>query len=156
RATRPAGRRARSRDLAQARAREPRDRAAPAALAARPGEHELRGDQADHRLADRHREEQVASSAHGPARTLPRPATGDPMTADEARGLFSAALDQELDEQQTPAFAAALAKDAELAREYEAFVATFTQAQVEAATAPVPDLLPAVQRRLRARSRGRF
>lgn len=78
------------------------------------------------------------------------------MTPDEARELFSAAFDQELDEAQAPAFAAALAADAELAREYEAFVVTVTQAQVEAASAKVPDLLPAVQRRLRARSRGRF
>jgi anti-sigma factor RsiW len=79
------------------------------------------------------------------------------MTAEQARELFSAAFEHELDESQASAFAAALAQDPELAREYDAFVATFELARQEPPGAsPGPNLLPGVQRRLRARSRGRF
>lgn len=78
------------------------------------------------------------------------------MTADEARELFSDAFEQELEPEQRAAFEAALAGDAELAGEYEAFAATLSRAQSEGELPPVPDLLPKVQRRLRARSRGRF
>lgn len=78
------------------------------------------------------------------------------MTADEVRELFSAAYDGELDAQQKPAFEAALARDAELAGEYAAFRAMLEGARNDPAETPAPDLLPGVQRRLRARSRGRF
>jgi anti-sigma factor RsiW len=80
------------------------------------------------------------------------------MTAAEARELFSAAYERELDGPQAEAFAAALEADPELAREYEAFVATLGFARAGAAPPPdrAPNLLPGVQRRLRARSRGRF
>jgi len=80
------------------------------------------------------------------------------MTAAEARELFSAAYEGELDAPQAEAFAAALAASGELAREYEAFVATLGFARASAAEPPVrgPNLLPGVQHRLRARSRGRF
>jgi anti-sigma factor RsiW len=80
------------------------------------------------------------------------------MTAAEARELFSAAYERELDGPQAEAFAAALEADPELAREYEAFVATlgFARAGAVAPQVREPNLLPGVQRRLRARSRGRF
>jgi hypothetical protein len=80
------------------------------------------------------------------------------MTAAEARELFSAAYEGELDSTQAESFAAALAADGELAREYESFVATLGLARAHAGerAARGPNLLPGVQRRLRARSRGRF
>jgi anti-sigma factor RsiW len=80
------------------------------------------------------------------------------MTAAEARELFSAAYEGELDATQADAFAAALAADDALAGDYEAFVATLGFARARAAEPPArgPNLLPGVQHRLRARSRGRF
>lgn len=84
------------------------------------------------------------------------------MTADEARALFSDAYDGELDAEQKAAFDALLASDAALASEYAAFckllgsMASELDAAAAPTEAPAPDLLPGVQRRLRARSRGRF
>lgn len=78
------------------------------------------------------------------------------MTSEQARELFSSAFERELDEPQAQEFAAALAQDAELAREYEAFVATLELARRAAGARAEPNLLPGVQQRLRARSRGRF
>ena len=82
------------------------------------------------------------------------------MTPAEARELFSAAFERELDAAQQQAFDAALAADAQLAREYQAFTAMLELARGSGADTapdePVPDLLPGVQQRLRARSRGRF
>jgi hypothetical protein len=95
------------------------------------------------------------------------------MTAAQARELFSEAYEHELDPAQAEAFAAALAADPELAREYDAFVATLSGivpalrggaasvrpargGESAAPEAAAPNLLPGVQRRLRARSRGRF
>lgn len=91
------------------------------------------------------------------------------MTPDEARASFSAAFERELDGAEQRAFDAALQANPELAREYQAFVALLELARGRAVTehadadAPgaagssrAPDLLPGVQRRLRARSKGRF
>jgi anti-sigma factor RsiW len=79
------------------------------------------------------------------------------MTPAEARELFSAALEGELDAARSRELQACLAADPELQREYAAFEATFAlvRARKEQA-APAPDLLAGVQERLRARSRGRF
>ncbi|HEY3393917.1 MAG TPA: hypothetical protein VGK58_14490 [Lacipirellulaceae bacterium] len=80
------------------------------------------------------------------------------MTADEARELFSAALDDELMPEEKQRFAAALERDVGLCAEYREFVACNAALRQVAAAGPtpVPDLLPGVQARLRARSRGRF
>jgi anti-sigma factor RsiW len=79
------------------------------------------------------------------------------MTANEARELFSAALDGELTPEEQQGLAAALEQDPRLRAEYREFIAcNHGLRQAAAASAPVPDLLPGVQSRLRARSRGRF
>jgi hypothetical protein len=78
------------------------------------------------------------------------------MTSNEARELFSAAYDTELDAAAQQAFAAALAADPVLAAEYEEFRTLLRAAAEEPEPAAAPDLLPGVQRRLRARSRGRY
>jgi anti-sigma factor RsiW len=79
------------------------------------------------------------------------------VTSEQARELFSVALDGELSPDERAAFDAALAADATLAEEYAAFRATLSAAQRSLAEpADTRDLLPGVQRRLRARSRGRF
>jgi anti-sigma factor RsiW len=85
------------------------------------------------------------------------------MTAAQARELFSEAYERELDPAQAEAFAAALAADPELARDYDAFVATLggiapalRGGESAAPATAAPNLLPGVQRRLRVRSRGRF
>jgi anti-sigma factor RsiW len=79
------------------------------------------------------------------------------MTSEQARELFSAAFEGELDEPRARELEAALDADPGLAREYAQFVATLHLVQrAPAADEPAPDLLPGVQRRLRARSRGRF
>jgi anti-sigma factor RsiW len=80
------------------------------------------------------------------------------MTSQEARELFSAAYDAELDAGTQRAFESALSDDAALAAEYEEFRALL-QAAAEGpgpVSSPAPDLLSGVQRRLRARSRGRY
>ena len=79
------------------------------------------------------------------------------MTSQEARELFSAAYDSELDPGTQAAFDSALAADAALATEYAEFRTLLTAAAEDSTPpGPTPDLLPGVQRRLRARSRGRF
>jgi anti-sigma factor RsiW len=78
------------------------------------------------------------------------------MTPDEARDAFSAAYDAQLDAEAQQAFDAALARDASLAAEYAEFRSLLQAAGFDVVSGPVPDLLPGVQRRLRARSRGRF
>lgn len=79
------------------------------------------------------------------------------MTSQEARDLFSAAYDTELAPDTQREFDAALANDANLASEYAEF-RTLLQAAAtdDVAITTTPDLLPGVQHRLRARSRGRF
>ena len=78
------------------------------------------------------------------------------MTAEQARELFSAAFDGELDDGEREAFERALRDDAALAQEYAAFRALLAQARSGQPPPAAPDLLPGVQRRLRQRSRGRF
>ena len=79
------------------------------------------------------------------------------MTSQEARELFSAAYDAELDTVTQTAFESALAADTSLATEYAEFRTLLTAAAEDSTPpGPTPDLLPGVQRRLRARSRGRF
>jgi anti-sigma factor RsiW len=82
------------------------------------------------------------------------------MTSAQARELFSAAVDAELDPAARAEFEAALLADPQLARDYASFGAMFARAGAEDAAAdadaPAPDLLAGVQRKLRERSRGRF
>jgi anti-sigma factor RsiW len=79
------------------------------------------------------------------------------VTPSEARDLFSAAYEAELDTQQRAAFDALIADDAALASEYAEFCETLRDAKNELlGTAPLPDILPNVQRALRVKSRGRF
>jgi len=81
------------------------------------------------------------------------------MTSDEARDLFGDALEPGLEGERKAAFEAALAGDEELRSEWEAYRAVVEGAARvgrRADDAPVPDLLPRVQSRIRARSRGRY
>ena len=79
------------------------------------------------------------------------------MTSQEARDLFSAAYDSELAPETQREFEAALESDTLLASEYAEFRTLLRAAAVDdVAITPTPDLLPGVQHRLRARSRGRF
>ena len=83
------------------------------------------------------------------------------MSPEEARALFSDAHDGELDAATRAALDAALAGDATLAEEYAAFGRMLALAREQpplpaALDGREPDLLPAVQRALRVRSRGRF
>ncbi|HKU44448.1 MAG TPA: hypothetical protein VJR89_40085 [Polyangiales bacterium] len=79
------------------------------------------------------------------------------MTSEQARELFSAAYDAELDAPTREAFDSALASDAALAAEYAEFRSLLEAAAEEPGPAAhAPDLLPGIQRRLRARSRGRY
>ncbi|MEC7525521.1 MAG: hypothetical protein VYE22_36895 [Myxococcota bacterium] len=80
------------------------------------------------------------------------------MTSDEARDLFSEALEGDLDEAQREAFDAALVADEELRVEYDEFVDTFALVSKmgEPEAIEVPNLLPKIQDRIRRRSRGRY
>jgi anti-sigma factor RsiW len=79
------------------------------------------------------------------------------MSPDDARALFSPALDGELDAATHAELQAAFAADPELAAEYAAFARTLELTRRAAdQPRPTPNLLPRVQRRLRAQSRGRF
>lgn len=80
------------------------------------------------------------------------------MTSDEARDLFSEALEGDLDEAQQEEFDAALAADEELRVEYDGFVDTFALVSKmgEPEAIEVPNLLPKIQDRIRRRSRGRY
>lgn len=78
------------------------------------------------------------------------------MTPEQARETFSAARDGELDATTRAEFEAALAADPALAQEYDSFVAFYAALRKAPGDTAAPDLLPGVQRRLRARSRGRF
>jgi anti-sigma factor RsiW len=76
------------------------------------------------------------------------------VTSDQARELFSAAYDEQLDAPEQQAFDATLENDPELAREYAAFCATLAAVHADAPTPP--DLLRGVQTRLRNASGGRY
>lgn len=85
------------------------------------------------------------------------------MTSDEARDLFGDVIEGTLDPAKKPAFEAALEADPELREELEAYrivvqgaAAIGREPEADTATEETPDLLPAVQSKLRARSRGRF
>jgi len=91
------------------------------------------------------------------------------MSADDARDRFGDALDGELGEGEQRLFDAALASDAELASEYEAYRAIVkgvasaaphvagVEGEPESTGGEVaPNLVPRVQDRLRRRSKGRF
>jgi len=79
------------------------------------------------------------------------------MSPDDVRALFSPALDGELDAATQAELQSALAADPALAAEYAAFARTLELTR-RAGDQPVatPNLLPRVQRRLRAQRRGRF
>jgi hypothetical protein len=79
------------------------------------------------------------------------------MTREEARDLFSAAWDGELGDARAE-FDALLAADAALRAEYDALTQSRAQAGSPLASdsEPAPDVLAGVQRKLRARSGGRF
>lgn len=81
------------------------------------------------------------------------------MTADEARDLFADAAEGNLGERRE-AFDAALAGDAELKEEYALYQqlmgTTRAMGDDEAHDAAAPAILPAVQKKIRVRSRGRF
>jgi anti-sigma factor RsiW len=81
------------------------------------------------------------------------------VTPDEAKERFSDALDGLLAPDDADAFERALGADAALRDEYERFRATFEA--VRGLATPPPrewsvDLLAGVQRKIRARSRGRY
>jgi len=95
------------------------------------------------------------------------------VTSAQARELFSDAYDAELDPETRAAFDAALAADEALRADWAHFRAALDLArnalgadggEAQAGPAPtpgsamghVPNLLPGVQQRLRARSRGRY
>lgn len=79
------------------------------------------------------------------------------MTPDEARDLMSDAFEGELDDARRAAFEAAIAADPELAAEWRAFQEGMRRTRaVGLDVAPSVRLLGGVQRRIRARSRGRF
>jgi len=80
------------------------------------------------------------------------------MTPDEARELFSEAYEGELSPERREAFDAALEADPELGADWEEFRALLDGAHAMAGEGEgdEPDLLGGVQRKIRARSRGRF
>jgi anti-sigma factor RsiW len=77
------------------------------------------------------------------------------MTADEARELFSAAYEGELDDATKAELEAALKADPALHADYEAFRNVLYAASRDLGN-DGPDLLSGVQKKLRARSKGRF
>ena len=77
------------------------------------------------------------------------------MTDDEAVEQFSAAYDGLLSADEQRVFDATLAADEELRREYAEFCRMLKDAQRLTAV-EAPNLLPGIQGKLRARSRGRF
>ena len=78
------------------------------------------------------------------------------MTREQARELFSRALDAELAAEERSAFESALATDAELSREFARLRELQHAAAALKDTSPKVDLLGSVQHKLRARSGGRF
>lgn len=78
------------------------------------------------------------------------------MTSEQARQLFDAALDDELDPETKREFYQALAEDRMLESEFSALRDVVKGAALLQATTPSVDLLGSVQEKLRARSGGRF
>lgn len=77
------------------------------------------------------------------------------MKVEEARALFDAALDDELDPDARAEFELALATDAQLREDYERHRALFAATGALGRVSQV-DLLAGVQHKLRARSGGKF
>ena len=77
------------------------------------------------------------------------------MTAEEARALFDASYDGELDDDTRAEFEQVLASDGSVRAEYESYRVTMSRARALKDT-PQIDLLSGVQDQLRARSGGRF
>jgi anti-sigma factor RsiW len=78
------------------------------------------------------------------------------MTPEEARVLFDAAIDDELDQAARQHFEQTLAEDAALRAEFEAHRDVVFATRALSRDAPKVDLLAGVQDKLRARSGGRF
>jgi anti-sigma factor RsiW len=78
------------------------------------------------------------------------------MTPEEARVLFDAAIDDELDQETRQRFEQALADNAELRAEFERHRDVVFATRALSREAPQVDLLAGVQDKLRARSGGRF
>lgn len=81
------------------------------------------------------------------------------MTSDQAREVFDEAFEGELGQQAQLEFEAAVAADAELRADWEAFVQTMREVRglsLREDAASTPALLEGVHRKLRVRSRGRF
>ncbi|NOY90601.1 MAG: hypothetical protein GXP55_05270 [Deltaproteobacteria bacterium] len=80
------------------------------------------------------------------------------MTKGDARDLFSEAYDDELDADARARFDAALAEDVDLAVEFAEFcdLIDLTRADAAKDAEPPVNLLPAIQRKIRVRSAGRF
>ena len=73
------------------------------------------------------------------------------MKPQQARDLFSAAYDEELTEAEQREFAAALAADPQLQKEYDDFRALLSGAPLALNPAPPSDLMPGIRRKLRQR-----
>lgn len=78
------------------------------------------------------------------------------MTHDDVRAQFSDAADGELSPEAQRAFDAALEDDATLKREYERFRTVLATTRALKKAPAVPNLVPAVQERIRIRSGGKF
>jgi anti-sigma factor RsiW len=81
------------------------------------------------------------------------------MTSEQARAVFDAAVDGELEEPLRDEFEAALAGDEALRADFERHRALFgarAKAREDWSAVPSVDLLAGVQHKLRARSGGRF
>lgn len=78
------------------------------------------------------------------------------MTSEQARQLFDAALDDELDPETKRDFHQALAEDPMLKDDFHALRDVVHGAGLLQSAAPSVDLLGSVQEKLRARSGGRF
>ncbi len=78
------------------------------------------------------------------------------MTREEARDLFSAAYEDELEPEIKADFEALLASDTELKEQYAQFQELMQATRKLGTNGTSPDVLNRVQRRLRYRSRGRF
>jgi anti-sigma factor RsiW len=78
------------------------------------------------------------------------------MNSEQARELFSDALDGELEPDARQALDRALAEDPALAAESAAFQSTVALTKRSFPHGPTPNLLPRIQRRLRVQSGGRY
>lgn len=76
------------------------------------------------------------------------------MTDDEARDQFSAAMDGQLTAAERTVFDAYLRAHPDVAAEFQSLQETLANAARAHQGAPVPDLLPGVQKKLRHRGRG--